>query len=110
MNDEEIRKILWLSGLKNAVKFNGKPNKKAIMGKLMATRPDLRSQAKLILPILDQIIDEILKLDIAEQTKKLLQLDPHALDIIETLEEKKELPELPNLSKYEKLLMKSKRE
>ncbi|MFX0104295.1 MAG: glutamate--tRNA ligase [Candidatus Hodarchaeota archaeon] len=105
MNNEEIRKILWLSGLKNAVKFNGKPNKKAIMGKLMATRPDLRSQAKIVLPILDQIIDEILKLNLKEQTEKLLQLDPHALDKIETLEEKKELPELPNLSNYEKIVM-----
>ncbi len=105
MNNEEIRKILWLSGLKNAVKFNGKPNKKAIMGKLMATRPDLRSQAKIVLPMLDQIIDEILKLDLKEQTEKLLQLDPHALDKIETLEEKKELPELPYLSKFEKVVM-----
>lgn len=105
MNDEEIRKILWLSGLKNAVKFNGKPNKKAIMGKLMATRPDLRSRAKIVLPILDQIINEILKWDLKEQTEKLLLLDPHALDKIETLEEQKELPELPNLSKFEKVVM-----
>ncbi|UCD02333.1 MAG: glutamate--tRNA ligase [Promethearchaeota archaeon] len=105
MNNEEIRKILWLSGLKNAVKFNGKPNKKAIMGKLMATRPDLKPQAKTVLPILNQIIDEILKLDLKEQTEKLLRLDPHALDVIETIEEKKELPELPNLSKYEKVVM-----
>ena len=59
MNDEEIRKFLWLSGLKNSVKFNGKPNKKAIMGKLMATRSDLRSKAKIILPILELIVDFI---------------------------------------------------
>ncbi|MFX0135073.1 MAG: glutamate--tRNA ligase [Candidatus Hodarchaeota archaeon] len=105
MNNEEIRKILWLSGLKNAVKFNGKPNKKAIMGKLMASRPDLKNQIKIVLPLLDQIIDDILKLDLGEQIEKLLQLDPHALDKKETLEEKKELPELPNLSKYEKVVM-----
>ncbi|MFX1304588.1 MAG: glutamate--tRNA ligase [Promethearchaeota archaeon] len=105
MNNEEIRKLLWLSGLKNAVKFNGKPNKKAIMGKLMASRPDLKAHAKIVLPLLDQIIDEILKLDLKEQTEKLLQLDPHALDKKEALEAKKELPELPNLSKYEKVIM-----
>ncbi len=105
MKDEEIRKILWLSGLKNAVKFNGKPDKKAIMGKLMATRPDMRSQAKSIIPILDSIISEISNLNIKEQKEKLFQLDPHALDKKEKIEEEKELPELPNISKFKKVIM-----
>ncbi|MFX0035127.1 MAG: glutamate--tRNA ligase [Candidatus Hermodarchaeota archaeon] len=105
MKDEDIKRILWLSGLKNAVKFNGKPDKKAIMGKLMATRPDLKSQTKVILPVLDQIIEEILELDIEEQKNKLLQLDSHALDKKEAIEEKKELPELPNLTKFKKVVM-----
>ncbi|MCK4381220.1 MAG: glutamate--tRNA ligase [Candidatus Lokiarchaeota archaeon] len=105
MNDEEIRKILWLSGLKNSVKFNGKPNKKAIMGKLMASKPDLRSKAKIIIPILDQIIEEILKLTIDQQEEQLLQLDPHALDKEEKIKEIKELPELPNISNYKKIVM-----
>jgi len=105
MNDEEIRKILWLSGLKNAVKFNGKPNKKAIMGKLMATKPDLRSKTKLIIPILDQIIEEISKLPIEQQEERLLELDPHALDKEEKIEDTKVLPELPNVSNYKKIVM-----
>ena len=105
MNDQEIRKIIWLNGLKNAVKFNGKPNKKAIMGKLMASKPDLRSKAKMIIPILDEIIAEISKLSIDQQEEKLLQLDPHALDKEEKIEETKELPELPNVSNYKKIVM-----
>ncbi len=105
MKDEEIREILWLSGLKNAVKFDGKPNKKAIMGKLMASKPDLRSQAKSIIPILDCIISEILKLSFKKQKEKLLELDPHALDKKEKTEEEKELPELPNLSEFDKVIM-----
>ncbi|MFX1327788.1 MAG: glutamate--tRNA ligase [Promethearchaeota archaeon] len=105
MTDEDIKRILWLSGLKNAVKFDGKPNKKAIMGKLMASRPDLKSQTKVVLPLLDQIIEEIVKLNPEEQKNKLLELDPHALDKKETIEEKKELPELPNISKFKKIVM-----
>ncbi len=105
MKDEEIREILWLSGLKNAVKFDGKPNKKAIMGKLMASKPDLRSQAKSIIPILDSIISEILKLSFKKQKEKLLELDPHALDKKEKTEEEKVLPELPNLSEFDKVIM-----
>ncbi len=105
MEDKEIKQILWLSGLKNAVKFDGKPNKKAIMGKIMAKRPNLRSQAKIIIPILDQVIDKILKLNLEEQKNKLLELDPHALDKKELKDEKKDLPELPNLSNFNKIVM-----
>ena len=105
MDEEEIKKILWINGLKNAVEFNGKPNKKAVMGKLMAERKDLRSQAKDLIPLLDQIIEEIEKLNIEEQKKKLLLLDPMALEKEETKEEEKELPELPNIEKYKKVIM-----
>jgi glutamyl-tRNA synthetase len=105
MTDEEIRKILWISGLKNAVEFGGKPNKKAVMGKLMAEREDLRSQAKTLLPLLDQIIEDISQLNIDEQKLKLLELDPTALEKKEVKEEIKELPDLPNADKYDKVIM-----
>jgi len=105
MEDDEIKRILWIHGLKNAVEFNGKPNKKAVMGKLMAEKIELRSQAKIIIPLLDQIIEEISKLHIEEQKEKLLQLDPMALEKKEIKEEKKELPELINADKYDKIVM-----
>lgn len=105
MDVEEIKKILLINGLKNAIEFSGKPNKKAIMGKLMAQRKDLRSQATIIIPILDQIIEEISGLSLEEQEAKLLKLDPQALEKKEIKVEKKELPELPNLDKYDKVVM-----
>jgi glutamyl-tRNA synthetase len=105
MEIDEIKKILWIRGLKNAVEFGGKPNKKAVMGKLMAERDDLRSQAKTLLPILDQIIEEISKLNLEDQKRKLLELDPTALEKKEAKEEVKKLPELPNVDKYNKIIM-----
>ena len=105
MEDDEIREILLIFGLKNAVEFGGKPSKKAIMGKLLSQRADLRSKTKIIIPILEQVIEEISALDLAEQEKKLLELDPSALDKKEKIKEEKELPELPNLDKYDKVIM-----
>ena len=105
MSDKDIKSVLWIYGLKNAVKFDGKPNKKAILGKLMALMPELRTQTKIVLPLLDEIIDEISTLNIEDQKKKLLQLDPHALDKKEKLEERKELPELPNISNFDNVVM-----
>ncbi len=80
MEDKEIIKILWINGLNNAIEFSGIPNKKAVMGKLMAERKDLRSQTKAIIPKLDQILEEIMNLNLEEQKKKLLQLDPTAFE------------------------------
>ncbi|MFX1573509.1 MAG: glutamate--tRNA ligase [Promethearchaeota archaeon] len=105
MDIGEIRKILWINGLKNAVEFGGKPNKKAVMGKLMAERKDLRSQAKMVIPILDEIIGEISNLSMEEQKKKLVQLDPDALTKKEKHVEEKVLPPLPNIDKYERVVM-----
>ena len=105
MNEEEIKKILWLSGLKNAVKFNGKPNKKAIMGKLLGKCPELRPLTKTINPLLDEIINQINKLELDEQRIKLLEMDPNALNKEKSEKEIKRLPELPNLKKYEKVIM-----
>jgi glutamyl-tRNA synthetase len=89
MNDTEIRRILWISGLKNAVEFGG----------------DLRSQAKTIIPLLDQILEEIKSLNLDKQKRKLLQLDPKALEKKEIKIEEKELPPLPEVEKYKKIVM-----
>ncbi len=105
MEDKEITKILWINGLKNAIEFSGTPNKKAVMGKLMAERKDLRSQTKTIIPLLDQILGEIKSLNLDEQKRKILQLDPKALEKKEAKTEKKELPPLPEIEKYEKIVM-----
>jgi glutamyl-tRNA synthetase len=105
MDEEEIRRILWISGLKNAIEFGGIPNRKAVMGKLMADRKDLRLQAKIINPILDDIIGKIKDLDIEKQKEKLLNLDPNALEKKESLAEEKQLPPLPDVKHYKKVVM-----
>ena len=71
MDEEEIKKILLIKGLKNAVEFHSSPNKKAVMGKLMSERKDLRTHAQIIIPLLDQILEEIKKLSWEDQKKKL---------------------------------------
>jgi glutamyl-tRNA synthetase len=105
MNEEEIKQILWINGLKNAVEFGGKPNKKAVMGKLMAERKDLRSEAKIINPLLEQVIKEIEKLSVEEQKEELIKLDPNAFEEKRNKEEKKELPPLPDVDDYKKVVM-----
>jgi len=105
MDENEIKRILWIIGLKNALEFGGIPNEKAVMGKLMAERPDLRSQTKEIIPLRDQILKEIKNMPREEQKERLIQLDPTALEIKEVKAEDKTLPPLPEIEKYKKIVM-----
>jgi len=105
MEKDKLKQLIWKLTLINAVKFGGTPNKKAIMGKIMRDRKDLRSQASTIAPLLEEVIEAIKHLNIYEQRDKLLELDPEALDKKESTRDKKILPELPNIDKYEKIVM-----
>ncbi len=102
---DEIDKIIWIEGLKNAVRFNGTANDKAVIGKLMRDRPDLRSQGKVLKGRVQEIVQQINQLSVEVQTNKVLQLDPHALDPEEKHQrEEKVLPDLPN-AKPRKVVM-----
>ncbi len=105
MDIVEIKRLIWIFGLTNAVKFGGKPNLKAIMGKLMSQKPGLRTQINDIKPLVDEMIVEISKLTEQEQREKLLALDPTAFEKKATTKEQKELPELPNTQSYDKIIM-----
>jgi len=65
----------------------------------------LRSQALFITPLLEEVIEATEQLNIDEQREKLLELDPDALNKKESSREEKILPELPNIKKYEKVVM-----
>lgn len=94
---DEKEEILWIEGLKNAIQFEGKANAKAVLGKLMRDRPDLRSQGKLMKTLTQEIVQKINQLTLEEQTSKVLAMDPHALDPEEkNAPEEKILPDLPN--------------
>ncbi|MFX0009861.1 MAG: glutamate--tRNA ligase family protein, partial [Candidatus Hermodarchaeota archaeon] len=105
MDIDEIKELIWLFGLTNAVKFGGKPNLKAIMGKLMSEKPELRTRISEIKPLLDEIGGEISILTMQEQKNRLLELDPNAFEKKDTSITQKELPELPNIHNYEKIIM-----
>ena len=105
MDIVELKKLIWIFGLTNAVKFGGKPNLKAIMGKLMSQKPELRTQINDIKPLVDEMIVELSKLSIQTQREKLLKLNPTALEKKVKTKEQKKLPELPNTQNYDKIVM-----
>ncbi len=90
--DSTIRKY----ALQNAVKFNGKANPGAVIGKILGEKPELKKDIPKIAKKVNEIIREISKLSV-ERQKELLEKEAPEL-LVEKKHEKKEriLPELEN--------------
>jgi glutamyl-tRNA synthetase len=99
----EIKKAV----LDNAVKYNGKPNVKSVMGFLLGSRADLRSRASEVKLITERIVDEVTRMSTEEQLTELRQLAPELLEPQQVAPdvEERELPDLPNLKKWSKVVM-----
>lgn len=79
--------------LANAIKFGGTANAQAVIGKLLAERPDLRVQAREIIEQVKIIVKEINQIPLSAQISELQSIAP---DLLETTKEHqiKELPPL----------------
>jgi glutamyl-tRNA synthetase len=99
----EIRKVV----LDNAIKYEGKPDVKSVMGALLGSRAELRSRAGEVKELVQRLVAEIAKMSIEDQISELKEIAPELLEKPEVVEvdEKKELPELPNLDKWDKVVM-----
>ncbi len=92
-NDSPVQGLIRKYSLANAIKFEGKANAKAVIGKLLAERPELRSQARDIIEQVNQTVNEVNQMALADQLSELEKLAP---ELLETTRERriKELPPL----------------
>jgi len=81
--------------LQNAIKFNGKANPGAVIGKIISEKPELKSQLKELAPEINKVIADISKLSVEQQTKELETLAPELL-IEKKVDHKKQVPEMKN--------------
>jgi len=78
--DDLIRKYV----LQNAIRYNGKANPGAIIGKVFGEKPELKEKGKEVSQKINEIVNEVNSLSVEEQTEELKKLAP------ELLEKKKE--------------------
>jgi len=98
--EESIRKY----ALENAIKFNGKANPGAIIGKLIQEDPKVKQNMKEISQKVNQIVKEINKIPLDKQKQEFLKLNPdyeekQKQDKKQRQKQRKELPELRNAVK-----------
>ncbi len=86
MQIDEIKLLIKKYALQNAVKYNKIPQARAVMGKVMAV-PELRSRAREISPLVEEVLSEINEMAPESWEKELEKLAP---ELIAELKEKKE--------------------
>jgi len=79
MSTDKIQKIAWKYALQNAIKFNGKANPKAVVGKVIANLQKDGFSPKEIIPVVNSVIKEVNKISIKDQIEKLEKIDPELL-------------------------------
>ncbi|MCB9359099.1 glutamate--tRNA ligase [Candidatus Woesearchaeota archaeon] len=87
--------------LENAVKFKGKANPGAVVGKILGEFPDAKNDMKATSQLINNIIKEVNGMSLEDQEKKLLEIDPDYFENQkeqkqQRQEQRKELPELKN--------------
>ena len=89
MNDY-LKIVIRKYALQNAVKYKGKANPGAVIGKVLAENPDLRDKAKEISKEIINVVKDINKLPLEKQEKKLQELAPELLEKKEEAKEKED--------------------
>jgi glutamyl-tRNA synthetase len=102
--EESVKILIRKYALQNAYKYGGKAQPKAVMGKILAEKPELKSIAKDLVDVVKQIVDEVNKMSLEEQRKLLEDSFPELLAEKEVEPVVKTLPPLPNVDKYPKVV------
>ncbi|UCE09223.1 MAG: glutamate--tRNA ligase [Candidatus Thorarchaeota archaeon] len=104
MDDLEL--TVRIAVLENAIKYNGKPSGKSVMSALMGNRTELRQRAQEVKAIVEKVVTEVSSLTLEQQRVELSEIAPELVEVSDKLEEEeKELPPLPNLEKWSKIIM-----
>ena len=78
--DEKIKADIRNWALQNALKYNGKANQGAVIGKLLSQHPELKKELKTLSKEISKIISEANKLGIEKQRKELEKTAPELLE------------------------------
>lgn len=78
--DKKIKEAIRNWALQNAIKYNGKANQGAVIGKLLAEHPELKKELKILSKEISKIISEVNKLGPEKQKEELEKRAPELLE------------------------------
>ena len=74
--DPNTEKFIKIIALKNSVEHGGKAQSDTVIGKFVGSKPELRSQIKVLIPGITTIVQEVNSLSLADQKSLLEELAP----------------------------------
>jgi glutamyl-tRNA synthetase len=99
----EVRETIRKLALLNAIGYKGRAKVQPVLGKLLTEKPDLKARIKEIMPLVAEIVKAVNCLSLEEQKREIEAKWPEAL-VREKVEVEKELPPLPNVEKYKRVV------
>jgi glutamyl-tRNA synthetase len=97
---EKTTELIRKAAVINAIKHDGKAELQAVLGNLLGDAPELRSQARDLIPLVRDAVTEVNSTSIERLRELAYQNWPDELSR-EKEEGERELPPLPNAEKYE---------
>lgn len=95
METQEIELTTQKLALQNAYKYGKAPQAGAVMGKLLGTHPELKAQAKELMPIISKVLADVGKMSPDEVKAKLQSIAPELIEELHVKREvRKGLPEM----------------
>jgi len=101
---DSVEKRILIEALKNAVKF-GEARDNVVIGKIMQDFPEYRSKFKELTPKIAKMVKDVNSWNAEKQQATLIELEPQALEHKKKEAEEKVLPDLPNVTKGKKVVM-----
>ena len=90
-----LKELARKYALQNAILHDGKADKGSVIGKVIAAKPDLKSDIKEVMKVVESVVADVNTLSLEQQKKALKAEAPELLE--KRGERKIELPNLPNI-------------
>jgi glutamyl-tRNA synthetase len=103
MGSDEIRSAALKYAVHNAATHEGKAQNSPVMGKIMGEHPELRNRAKEVAAIVGEVVSEVNSWSQGRQMEMLEERWPELMEARKKEEEKKGLPPLENVDKYDEV-------
>jgi len=94
--EDQLKKLIYKYALLNAVKHKGHAERGAVVGVIMASHPEFRSEAQKVIKLTAEIIEEVNSLTLKDQNLEMKNKGIHEA-VKERKAEEKGLVDLPNV-------------
>jgi glutamyl-tRNA synthetase len=103
-NNKELTELIRKAAIINASLHGGKAQVGAILGKILGEKAELRTQAKELSILINNVVKDVNGLTLEEQKQIIAAKWPETLKKVEEKTEEKKLPPLPNVDKYKQVV------